>query len=261
MDTPLVKRAYNLGLKVVPNFLSLNEDQIAYYEQHLDELPIAVKRGFTLPVQSQEVQAPVIVVSTSMYKTADTDLARWLPKTHEFTKKYFGVEVDFSKFDIPEELPWKNVLPVFDPGGLTNRQALKKLKKALGPNEPYEEVDVMQYSGSEASLGPVLHLIERSIRPNDNTMNMSPNELVATRKNWLRLRGYALGTSFHHFIAEEFLDPQTWTWFPCDRLPSDEVSLGSWDPDSRQVRFSWDGAGDRDPGMGARLAVSVNLKP
>ena len=49
MDTPLVKRAYNLGLKAVPNFLALGEEVIAYYEQHLDELPQALNRGFVIP--------------------------------------------------------------------------------------------------------------------------------------------------------------------------------------------------------------------
>lgn len=50
MDTPLVKRAYNLGLKAVPNFVSLSEAEISYYEGHLEELPDALRRGFILPV-------------------------------------------------------------------------------------------------------------------------------------------------------------------------------------------------------------------
>lgn len=48
MDTPFVKRAYNLGLKAVPNFLQLSEEQIAFYEKHLSEIPAALLRGFTL---------------------------------------------------------------------------------------------------------------------------------------------------------------------------------------------------------------------
>ncbi len=53
-DTPLVKRAYNLGLKAVPNFATLSANQIAYYESHLDELPAAITRGFIIPVSSPE---------------------------------------------------------------------------------------------------------------------------------------------------------------------------------------------------------------
>lgn len=51
-DTPLVqltKRAYNLGLKAVSNFIVLSSEMIAYYEQHLEEIPDAVFRGFTIP--------------------------------------------------------------------------------------------------------------------------------------------------------------------------------------------------------------------
>ena len=49
MDTPLVKRAYNLGLKVVPNFLTLSEEQIQYYENNLDQIQEAILRGFVIP--------------------------------------------------------------------------------------------------------------------------------------------------------------------------------------------------------------------
>ena len=49
VDTPLIKRAYNLGLKAVPNFTTLSEDEIAFYEGNLDQLPVAVARGFIVP--------------------------------------------------------------------------------------------------------------------------------------------------------------------------------------------------------------------
>lgn len=44
-----VKRAYALGLKAVPNFTALSDAQLAYYEEHLDELPSAIARGFVVP--------------------------------------------------------------------------------------------------------------------------------------------------------------------------------------------------------------------
>lgn len=50
-DTPLVKRAYNLGLKAVPNFVGLSAKMIAYYEQHLREIPAALTRGFIIPTK------------------------------------------------------------------------------------------------------------------------------------------------------------------------------------------------------------------
>jgi hypothetical protein len=50
MDTPLVVRAYNLGLKAVANFHTvLSPEQVAYYEQHLEEIPDALQRAFVVP--------------------------------------------------------------------------------------------------------------------------------------------------------------------------------------------------------------------
>lgn len=54
MDTPLLKRAYNLGLKAVPNFVVLSQEQIEYYEQHLEELPNAIARGFVVEVVADQ---------------------------------------------------------------------------------------------------------------------------------------------------------------------------------------------------------------
>lgn len=52
VDTPLTTRAYNLGLKVVPNFAkALGEKEIAYYEKHLGEIQEAIQRGFVVPEQ------------------------------------------------------------------------------------------------------------------------------------------------------------------------------------------------------------------
>ncbi len=54
-DTPFVERAYNLGLKAVPNFCKLTLEQLEYYEQHLNEIPTALARGFIVPeLQVQE---------------------------------------------------------------------------------------------------------------------------------------------------------------------------------------------------------------
>lgn len=44
-----MKRAISLGLKVALNFDGLSAEQVAYYEQHLDEIPNALARGFVIP--------------------------------------------------------------------------------------------------------------------------------------------------------------------------------------------------------------------
>lgn len=262
MDTPLVKRAYNLGLKVVPNLVEvLGETEIVYYEQHLGELQEAILRGLALP--KPELQpAPAIaapITPPPLFKTADTDLDSWLSKAEEFAEKYLGVSVKLRDcFAIPVELPWKSAIPVFDPGGLTNRDAVEKALKASGL-AVWEEVDVMKYSGSEANKKPTLHLIQNSIQPDTVTMSFSPDQLVNTGKTWLNPRGYALAFGLHHFVTNEYLDPQTWTWFPASRLSPGKVAGGRWNPDGRKVRFSWGSSGGGR--SGSRLVISVPFKP
>ncbi len=51
--TPSIKRAYNLGLKAVPNFETLPEAVVAYYEQHLNQIPAALARGFIIEIGGQ----------------------------------------------------------------------------------------------------------------------------------------------------------------------------------------------------------------
>lgn len=187
------------------------------------------------------------------------DLDWWIAKTEEFTKKFLGVEVDLrDRFAIPTELPWKSIIPVFDPGGLTNRNAIQKALKDLGL-AVYEEVDVMKYSGSGANKEPTLRFIQNSILPDEDTMGLSSNQLVATSKNWLDLRGYVLAFGLHHFATGEYLDPQTFTWLPIARLAAGGVANGLWYPDSRKVRFGWDSSDHRNGRSGSRLAMPCTL--
>jgi hypothetical protein len=190
-----------------------------------------------------------------------TDLNFWLNKCQEFAKKYLGVEINLrERFVIPAELPWKSVIPVFD-WGITNREAVQKALKDFGLTV-WEEVDVMKYSGSSANGQPSLYLIQNSIQPDSDTMmNMSPDQLVATKKNWLDLRGYALAFGVYHFATGEYLDPETITLFPNTRLAPGQVAFGHWRPDSLKVRFSWRRSAGQDGDSGARLTISVPLNP
>jgi hypothetical protein len=260
MNTPLVKRAYNLGCKAATNFVDvLTEAEIEYYEQHLDQLPTAIRRGFIVP--TPETPAVIESAPATLFKVADTDLDYWLDQMQKFAKKHLGVEIDLrARFDIPAELPWKSVIPVFDPGNLDNRGMVKQALKGLGL-AVYEETDVMKYDGSEASSGPTLHFIENSIRPNADTMGKSPNDLRKTGKSYLRLRGYGLAFAVRFFAKKDWLDPETFTWFPEDRLSDGGVALGRWRPDYRRVRFRWYYPGSRCSFGGARVAMPVSLKP
>jgi hypothetical protein len=257
MNTPLVRRAYNLGLKATANFADvLTEPQIEYYEMHLDELPAAISRGFIFPEQGKPAaESPVIVPTPTLFKASETDLDFWLDQAQKFTAKHLGMTVDLRKqFAIPAEFPWQSVIPVFDPGNMTNRQMVKRVLKELG-HEVYEETDVMKYSGSQACKEPTLHFIENSIRPNADTLGKSPNDLRQTGKLYLRLRGYGLAFALYHFAKNDYLDPQTFTWFPEDRLSDGNVANGYWNPGGREVGFGWDGPDSRGSDSGGRVAI------
>ena len=255
-DTPLTTRAYNLGLKAVPNFVGvLDETRIKYYEDHLDQLPVAVERGFVIPGQKLSVDEDQ---ASLVFKVEDTDLDKQLDQAQRFAKEFLGVGIDFRKrFVIPKTVPWPSVLPVFDPGGLTNRDMFKLLKK-LGHN-PYEETDVMRYDGSEANKSPTLRLIANSVKPDAWTLTnqgISPNEFLATNKRFLDLRGYGLAFVLRHAIGNDYLDTRTFTWFPENRLADGHVAYGYWNPDYGQVRFYWNYPANRRSNGGARVAIS-----
>jgi hypothetical protein len=250
MGTLIDKTSYDLGLMVAANVATcgLPIDVQEYYLTNRHLIPEALRRGFVLP--SSAVQnAPV------------TDLNFWLTKTEEFAEKHLGMKINLrERFAIPAELPWPSAIPIFCPAGMANRLAVKILKDSSSLSV-YEEVDVMKYSGSQATQEPDLYFIQNSVRPDEDTMGMSPDQLIATDKNWLDLRGYALAFGIYRFTTGKCLDPQTFTWFPNNRLAGGEVAHGRWRPLYRQVRFNWHGPGDRDGDGGARLTISVPLLP
>ena len=87
MDTPFVIRAYNLGLKAVPNFTALSEEQIIYYEDNLRELQLAILRGFVLPGPTEKF---ALLVDLGIITVPDGDPATWLDP---FRAKYQNDEI------------------------------------------------------------------------------------------------------------------------------------------------------------------------
>jgi len=195
-----------------------------------------------------------------LFKSSDTNLEEMIKAAEKFAMERFGVTIDLRKrFVIPESLPWKEVLLVFDPGSLTNRNAVDVLKNSK--LNVYEETDVINYSGSEAFTVPTLQIISLSDTPDKDTMNISPNDLRKTDKSYLRLRGYALAFALHHSMTGKYLDPkETFTWFPEDSLSDGGVADGHWDPHDCRVRFCWSYADYRGSDGGARAAILVSLR-
>jgi len=154
-------------------------------------------------------------------------------------------------------IPWTKVHAIFDPG-LTNREMVTKALKGQNVGV-HEEFDVTDYYGSQSRGRQTLYLINDSIRPDEDTMGLSPNQLLATGKSYLSLRGYGLAQARQKFLEREFLDPQTYTWFPENRLAGGSVADGSWRSGTGKVRFNWFGPGYRFPNGGARVAIPVPL--
>jgi hypothetical protein len=122
----------------------------------------------------------------------------------------------------------------------------------------------MKYTNSKGLTDHELHLINRSVKPDADTLGdnaKTPDQLLKIEnKLWLGLYGWCDADTLHHAITGEHLDPDTWTWFPNDRLPGRGVAGGGWDPSNRRVCFSWCYAGSCRSNNGARAAKKVPLK-
>ena len=213
---------------------------------------------------SLTVTTPTSFEFPRLFKVAETNLNHMVHITERFAKEVLGVSVNLcEQFDFPVELPWKDVLLVYDPG-LNNREAVAKSLRGQ-KLKVYDEGDnLMNYYGSAALGQPTLRIIENSIRPTEDTLGSlakSPDGLNADGRPYLDLRGYALAFGLRYFAFKDYLDPQTWTWFPRNRLPAGGVAYGSWNPgvNYRWVKFDWRRSGYVLPSFGARLAISLKL--
>ena len=169
-------------------------------------------------------------------------------------------------FPIPPRLPWKQVLPIFDPVGLTNRQMVNKALKPQGL-KVWEGTDVQGFTGATAESSK-LYLIERSPTPTPATMGLPPKyarQWFAGRHTLpLHLRGYGIGTGLLYKVEKQFLDPEakTASWFPENiLLPDGDVACGYCNPHNREVYFSRDGAVNEYANFGFREAIVLSLKP
>lgn len=102
-DTPLLKRAYNLGLKAVPNFLALSAEQIAYYEQHLDQIPEALARGFTISLDPRFTLVRTLDITVPPDYVHATQLATF-KKVCQMTRRDFNdniTDANFAKVTTP----------------------------------------------------------------------------------------------------------------------------------------------------------------
>lgn len=219
---------------------------------------------FELMVSGALMQNAVDVmepVSQSLFAASDTNLNEAIALSERFSKEVLGITVDLRKmFNLPTKLSWKNVMLVYDPG-LNNRQAVELAISGLKLQE-WEEENVMKYSGSARLAKPTLHIIENSTTPTADTLGdqaKSPYRLNEDGRIYLDLRNYALAFGQRFFGFKDYLDQDTWTWFPKNRLRGGGVARGCWRPRYHGVRFCWYGSGRVGSDDGARLAIPVPL--
>lgn len=255
----LNRDAWLLGHEITPNLeKALTPEVIAHYRQRKAEIIPAIQRGFTLP----NVTLSAAPVPLAGYQIEETDCFLWLGYMEKFAKEYFGSKVILRDiFPLPATLPWKQVLPIFDPG-LTNREMVNKALKAR-KLDVYEETDVMQYAGAQKGV-PTVYLVERDLRPTEATMGLPPkfarHWFAGRQTRPLTLRAYGIGMSLEHEVEQQFLDPQTFSWFPENTLPGGGVADGGYNPDNRRVRFRWGGPDYGYGRCGFREAIVLTLK-
>ncbi len=260
-DPKLVARGYNLGLRIAANVAtSLTREELEYWEQNLGQLQLGLRTGFGLIQVADPAPSSPPTPHTSFAFT-DTNALKAIEEAENFAEQYFGHRPDLRKqFVMPQVLPWKIVIAVYDPGTLTHRQAVDQALKAQPKlKSVYEERDVMDYKDAQASGKPTLRFVERSTQPTPDTMNLTADEMVATGRVFLDLRGYIIAFGMYHKVTGHFLDPETWTRFPASRLPGGGVAYGGWAPGSSRVGFRWLHAASRLSRVGGRVAVSVPL--
>ncbi len=212
---------------------------------------------------------PTLTISTppDLSLTASTFLA-WLEAREKLHFFLTGEEVHIKDMFVVDEatLARTDIMPVFRPAGATNRMALD-WKVKLGMKPSYEEVDVMKYKGANGPKVPELYYINRSIRPDENTLGddaQSPDQLIAVPNiTWTNLYGWSDVDNLHFLITGKHLDSEgTWTWFPNDRLPGDgKVAFGYWYSGYDEADFYWGYRYGRNSNIGARVAIPLLLKP
>lgn len=246
--------------------LYLQRDGYPYNPLLLEEhLQAAVEGKFVAGQKQKVVISKPKLVILSLLSTPPT-LADWLKAREELHQFFTGEKVIlrdiFSLTD--EQLASTTLMPALRPAGATNRMAVEwKIK--MGENKPYEEIDVIKYSRSKGPKNHELLLINRSVKPDADTLGdhaKSPDDLIQVKgKLWLNLFGWCDADTLHAAITGKHLDPETWTWFPNDRLPGGGVANGCWSPDRRQVCLGWGYAAGRHSSYGARVAILVPLTP
>jgi len=207
------------------------------------------------------------IIALNLRQTGPT-LAEWLKAREELHKVLTGGEKiilrDIFVFT-DEELASTTIMPSLRPAGATNQTAVE-WKRRMGVTVFVEGEDkggVMRYKHSKGLFVPELYLLNRSVRPDEDTIGnknaKSPDGLIQVpNKLLIGLFGWCDADSLHFAVTGKHLDPDTVCWFPHDRFPGGKVARGYWF--GRKVNLYWYYADFCLLCCGARSAKKVPLK-
>ena len=265
-EATLQKEQLDLLGMVVPHFNSVGVEEAKHFlrTENRSQIPQALKRGFVLPSAISLLAVPVEMTG---YPIEETDCLPWLGHMEQFAEQQFGIKISLrDMFPIPTRLPWKEILPIFDPSGFTNRNMIDHTLKSQGL-KVWEGTNVDEFSGATADASR-LYLIHRSPTPTPATMGLPPK----FAKHWfsgrqtlpLHIRGYGIGNGLLYKVEKTFLDPrgETASWFVENVYqPGGRIACGYYDPGLRGVGFVR-GVADGEHGYyGFREAIVLSLKP
>ncbi|MDO8620470.1 MAG: hypothetical protein Q7R64_03940 [bacterium] len=265
-EATLQKEQVNLLALTIPYFSVIGAKEAKHYlrTENRGQIPRVLKRCFAIP---SAIPPSAVPVEMTGYPIEETDCLEWIGHAEKFTEDHFGTKVNLRElFPLPARFPWKHILPIFDPVGLTNRQMVSKGLKAQGLRV-WESMNVQCLVRSTAEVSR-LYLIERSQGPTLATMGLPPKYA----SHWFRgrqtvplhLRGYGLGTGLLYRVKKTFLDSTgtTGSFFPEDTSRGSRVvAVGNYFPSAvGEVRFGRKKAYSADVRLGFREAIVLNLK-
>lgn len=172
--TPSIKRAYNLGLKAVPNFETLSDDVITYYEQHLDQIPRALARGFVPAEEAKQNLFFSVIATTNLAATA----AKKTSKCFTNSSRYYYRDDDFDRW-LPDNQPKADAAAISTLGFEKDWTFMKAATKVLG-----------------VGAGSSTKLIGQALIENGHTVTLTQiEELVEAtergEKTGMQIGGYA----------------------------------------------------------------------
>lgn len=144
-------------------------------------------------------------------------------------------------------------ITIKDKGKLSTSKMMKALKKKFDVYSYWNDKEL------DTNFPKPKKATERSfsMSKKPDVLYKSWDDMADIRESMMTFREYILFFEAYHEETGEYPDVVGWTIFK-DSLPDGDVADGCWDPASREVRFGWYYADNRNSDSGGRVAISLN---